>query len=102
MPSRFEPCGLNQMYSQAYGTIPVVTRVGGLTDTVVDIDEHPAGGTGIMCAPILKDLVEALHRAIRLHAQPDRLGDTIKRAMSRDFSWEKAATAYEQLYENTI
>ena len=102
MPSHFEPCGLNQMYSQAYGTVPVVTRVGGLIDTVVDIDEHPAEGTGIMCAPSAAGFVQALHRARQLHGQPDRMNETIRRAMGRDFSWEKAATAYEQLYENTI
>jgi starch synthase len=102
MPSHFEPCGLNQMYSQVYGTVPVVTRVGGLTDTVVDIDEHPAEGTGIMCAPLAAGFLEALRRAVRLHGQPERMNETIRRAMGRDFSWEKAATAYEQLYENTI
>jgi starch synthase len=102
MPSRFEPCGLNQMYSQAYGTIPVVTRVGGLSDTVVDIDEHPGEGTGIMFAPAVKEFEYALHRALQLHGQPERMGETIRRGMSRDFGWEKAATAYEQLYENTI
>ena len=51
MPSHFEPCGLNQMYSQAYGTVPVVTRVGGFIDTVTDIDEHPGDGTGITFPP---------------------------------------------------
>ena len=102
MPSRFEPCGLNQMYSQAYGTIPVVSRVGGLTDTVIDLDEHPAEGTGIMFAPTAIDMTQALHRAWRLHEQPERLGEALRRGMARDFSWQKAATAYEQLYENTI
>jgi starch synthase len=102
MPSRFEPCGLNQMYSQAYGTIPVVTRLGGFVDTVIDIDEHPAEGTGIMFAPSAGDFVQALNRALQLHGQPERLGEIIRRAMGRDFSWENAATAYEQLYENTI
>ncbi len=51
MPSLFEPCGLNQMYSQIYGTVPIVSRVGGLMDTVTDADERPADGTGLMCAP---------------------------------------------------
>jgi starch synthase len=102
MPSLFEPCGLNQMYSQAYGTVPVVSRVGGFIDTVVDLDEHPEDGTGIMFVPSAGEFVQALYRALQLHGQPERLGETIRRAMSRDFSWEKAATAYEQLYENTI
>jgi starch synthase len=102
MPSHFEPCGLNQMYSQAYGTVPVVTRVGGLIDTVLDIDEHPAEGTGIMCAPSAAGFLQALYRAQQLHGQPERMNETVRRAMSRDFSWETAATAYERLYENTI
>jgi starch synthase len=102
MPSRFEPCGLNQMYSQAYGTIPVASRVGGIVDTVVDIDENPAEGTGILFAPEAGEFVQALRRALELFGRPERMCETMKRGMSRDFSWEKAATAYEKLYENTI
>jgi starch synthase len=102
MPSHFEPCGLNQMYSQAYGTVPVVTRVGGFVDTVTDIDEQPADGTGILCQPDAADFITALQRAIQLHADRDRLIEVIKRGMTRDFSWQKAAAAYEQLYQNTI
>ena len=102
MPSRFEPCGLNQMYSQAYGTVPIVTRVGGLIDTVADIDERPGAGTGIVFQATAGDLVQALHRALQLFRQPESMGEVIQRGMSRDFSWQNAATAYEQLYENTI
>ena len=102
MPSRFEPCGLNQMYSQAYGTVPIVTRVGGLIDTVADIDEHPGEGTGIVFPPTAEDFVQALYRALQLFGKPDSMLEVIKRGMGRDFSWQKAATAYEQLYESTI
>jgi starch synthase len=102
MPSHFEPCGLNQMYSQAYGTVPIVTRVGGLIDTVADIDENPGDATGIVFPPTAGDLVQALHRADQLFKQPERMVEVIKRGMGRDFSWQSAATAYEQLYENTI
>ena len=102
MPSHFEPCGLNQMYSQAYGTVPVVARVGGLIDTVADIDEHPEDGTGIVFPPTAVDFVQALYRALQLFGQPERMGGVVKRGMSRDFSWQKAAAAYEHLYENTI
>ena len=102
MPSHFEPCGLNQMYSQAYGTVPVVTRVGGFVDTVTDIDERPEDGTGILCQPTEAEFIKALERAVRFHAQKERLAEVIKRGMTRDFSWQKAATAYEQLYQNTI
>jgi starch synthase len=102
MPSRFEPCGLNQMYSQAYGTVPVVTRVGGLVDTVIDIEEHPEEGTGITCEPTEAGVLTALQRAVQLHEQKDRLAEVIKRGMARDFSWQKAADAYEQLYQHLI
>ena len=102
MPSYFEPCGLNQMYSQAYGTVPVVTRVGGFIDTVTDLDEHPEDGTGITFPPTVPEFDNALQRALRLHGQPDQMLEVIKRGMTRDFSWQKAAGAYEQLYQDTI
>ena len=102
MPSHFEPCGLNQMYSQAYGTVPIVTRVGGFIDTVTDIDEHPEEGTGITFPPAAAEFGKALLRAMQLHGQPEQMLATIKRGMTRDFSWQKAATAYEQLYHETI
>ncbi len=60
MPSLFEPCGLNQMYSQVYGTVPIVSRVGGLADTVSDADELPQTGTGLMCEPNAASLCDAL------------------------------------------
>ena len=90
------------MYSQAYGTVPIVTRVGGLIDTVADIDEHPGEGTGIVFPPTAEDFVQALYRALQLFGKPDSMLEVIKRGMGRDFSWQKAATAYEQLYESTI
>jgi len=102
MPSHFEPCGLNQMYSQAYGTVPVVTRVGGFVDTVIDIDEQPEAGTGIIFPPTAEGLAGALGRAQALAGQRDRLLAVIQRGMARDFSWHKAATAYERLYVDTI
>ena len=64
MPSRFEPCGLAQMQAMRYGTLPVVTDVGGLHDTVVDVDAEPARGTGVVVSrPSELDLVDGLHRA---------------------------------------
>ncbi|MBP8255889.1 MAG: glycogen synthase GlgA [Opitutaceae bacterium] len=102
MPSLFEPCGLNQMYSQAYGTIPVVSRVGGLVDTVVDIDDDPASGTGIMCAPTAQGLESGLVRAMDLFRNQARFRAVQKRGMRRDFGWRRAAALYEQLYENVV
>ncbi|MEY2880681.1 MAG: hypothetical protein RLZZ15_3061 [Verrucomicrobiota bacterium] len=102
MPSRFEPCGLNQMYSQAYGTIPIVSRVGGLADTVSDLDAEPASGTGLMCAPEAASLREALERALALHADRARLAAAQRRGMERDFSWKTAADGYEKLYRDSL
>jgi starch synthase len=90
------------MYSQAYGTVPVVTRVGGFLDTVTDIDEHPEDGTGITFLPTAAEFLRALQRALQLHGEPEHLLAVIKRGMTRDFSWQKAAAAYEQLYQQTI
>jgi starch synthase len=102
MPSRFEPCGLNQMYSQIYGTIPVVSRVGGLIDTVIDADEQPATGTGLMGAPTAAGLREALERAAKLFADPARRSAVQARAMAADFSWKVAAAGYERLYQESL
>jgi starch synthase len=102
MPSLFEPCGLNQMYSQAYGTLPVASRVGGLVDTVVDVDEDPAAGTGLLCPPTPAGLLDALQRAVTLHADKARLAAAQQRGMARDFSWASAAVAYENLYRDSL
>ncbi len=102
MPSLFEPCGLNQMYSQVYGTVPVVSRVGGLIDTVIDADEFPATGTGLMAAPTSEGLRDALERAMKLFADPPRMAAVQKRGMAKDFSWKIAATGYEKLYQESV
>lgn len=102
MPSLFEPCGLNQMYSQVYGTVPVVSRVGGLADTVIDIDEQPDIGTGIMCDPNAASLRNALHRALRLYADKPRYAAAQRHGMARDFSWKAASAGYERLYQDAL
>ena len=102
MPSLFEPCGLNQMYSQAYGTIPLTSQVGGLVDTVVDADAQPQTGTGLTFPATDEGLRDALHRALRLFADKKRLSVVQKRGMSRDFGWKQAAGAYEQLYQDSL
>jgi starch synthase len=98
MPSRFEPCGLSQMYSQIYGTIPIVTRVGGLADTVVDFDEDPKHGTGIQVPVTPEGLLCGLERALRLHRNVKKLVEVQLRGMSRRFGWDETVDALEALY----
>jgi starch synthase len=102
MPSLFEPCGLNQMYSQVYGTVPVVSRVGGLADTVIDADDDPVKGTGLMCEPSAASLRDALQRALILFADKPRYAAVQQRAMMKDFSWKVAAAGYERLYQDAL
>ena len=102
MPSLFEPCGLNQMYSQVYGTVPIASRVGGLVDTIVDADEQPNAGTGLLCAPTAAALAQALERGLRLYGDKPRLAAVQRRGMGRDFGWKTAAGAYERLYQESL
>jgi len=99
MPSRYEPCGLNQMYSLRYGTVPVVRATGGLDDTVVDVGSPD--GTGIKFDHFTRDdLHHAMWRGVHLYGNPDWLGHVRRRGMQADFSWEIAAGKYEALYES--
>jgi starch synthase len=102
MPSVFEPCGLNQMYSQVYGTVPIVSRVGGLVDTVVDADANPATGSGLMCDPSAASLRDALQRAVILFADRARYTEVQQRGMAKDFSWKQATLRYEKLYQESL
>ncbi len=92
MPSRYEPCGLNQMYSLRYGTVPVVRRTGGLADTVIDVDEDPARGNGFVFEHADgAGLWWALERALRAHADRDGWRAIQRRGMEADFSWSRSA-----------
>jgi starch synthase len=102
MPSLFEPCGLNQMYSLAYGTIPIVSEVGGLHDTVRDADAIPATGTGLTHAPTAGGMRDALHRSLALFADQPRHAAIQSRAMATDNSWPNAAKNYERLYTEML
>ncbi len=102
MPSQYEPCGLNQMYSMTYGTIPVVRRTGGLADTVED-SHAPGVGTGFVFADLRPEaLLEALRRAVARFREPERWRELVARAMSRDWSWEKSAAEYAALYRRIL
>jgi starch synthase len=100
MPSRFEPCGLNQMYSLRYGTVPVVRATGGLDDTVVDADEQPSRGTGFKFRDYTADaLVAATERALAAYKDPRRWRAIQRRAMAEDHSWDVSAREYVKVYE---
>ncbi len=104
MPSRFEPCGLNQMYSQRYGTIPVVHRTGGLADTVEDAlpDRLPrATGLGFDQTET-GALQEAVKRGWLLYSQPDLWRTLQRNGMDKDFSWRRSAEEYCRLYRKAI
>jgi starch synthase len=106
VPSRFEPCGLTQMYALRYGTLPLVRRVGGLADTVIDAgdDPHHAGrSTGfVFDAPTPQGIEHAVARALALYRHPAAWRDVMRRAMSQDFSWTNAAGAYLDLYHAAL
>jgi starch synthase len=98
MPSRFEPCGLNQMYSLRYGTPPIVRATGGLDDTIVDFDARSRSGTGFKLARYeVAALGEAWRRALAAYRTADFV-PLMKRGMAQDFSWQRAAEAYARLY----
>lgn len=102
MPSRFEPCGLAQMQAMAYGTIPVVTGVGGLADTVVDADASRAG-TGFVSATVdVAGLVDALHRSLIAFRHYGRRRSITNRGMTTDWSWDRPAADFAALYQNLI
>ena len=102
MPSRFEPCGLNQLYSLRYGTPPVVHAVGGLADTVVDATpENIEAGTAtgfLFEHPSPEALLEATERALSLYRQPEVWRRLIRTAMAQDFGWTRSAARYLELY----
>lgn len=99
MPSRYEPCGLNQMYSLRYGTIPVVRGTGGLEDTVVDVDEAPTEGTGFKFRDYTPGaLVWAVERALTAFGNAKRWKTIQRNAMKRDFSWDVSAQEYVKVY----
>lgn len=102
MPSRFEPCGLNQIYSLRYGTLPIVRRTGGLADTVVDaradaLDEGTATGF-VFDDARPQSLLATIDRALNLYAQRTVWTRVVKHAMGQDFSWTRSARRYLELY----
>ncbi len=97
MPSRVEPCGLNQMYAMRYGTIPIVRDTGGLKDTVIDIGEPNGYGIRFNNA-IVGDITQAIWRAIQLFQDPLMMEELRRKMMRLDFSWETSMQQYLDLY----
>ncbi|MGH7492421.1 MAG: glycogen synthase GlgA [bacterium] len=100
MPSRYEPCGLNQMYSLNYGTVPVVRRTGGLADTVHDDDEFHGEGNGFSFHDFTAHaLLTSMQRALGRFPQREIWQDIMRRGMLADFSWKNSARQYLEVYE---
>jgi starch synthase len=104
VPSRFEPCGLTQLYGLRYGTLPLVRRVGGLADTVADMADFGSPvGTGFVFERIGADaLVQALQRAADCFRGAETWGAMMRRAMLQDVSWREPARQYATLYEEAV
>ena len=97
MPSRVEPCGLNQMYALRYGTIPIVRRTGGLKDTVIDYGEKDGFGICLNDATV-GDISNAVYRAVDLYSNKEKTNSIVKKIMQIDHSWEQSAEIYINLY----
>jgi starch synthase len=101
MPSRYEPCGLNQMYSLRYGTVPVVRAVGGLADTVLDLDEYPEHANGFVFRMWREvELFKTIHRAARAWRNRRLWKELMQRGMTADLSWNRSTRQYLDVYEN--
>ncbi len=102
MPSRYEPCGMNQMYSLRYGTVPIVRKTGGLADTVFDYHEFHGEGNGFSFVDFASHgLLDAVRRACGLFQDKARWTEVQKRGMKGDFSWKRSAARYLEIYASS-
>jgi starch synthase len=103
MPSKYEPCGLNQMFSLKYGTVPVVRETGGLADSIKKYDAATGEGTGFVFTDYTKeDLLKAVSEAIEIFANKNIWHKIQVKGMKEDFSWNKAANKYIDLYQTAL
>ncbi len=103
MPSKFEPCGLNLMYSIVYGTMPIVHGVGGIVETAFDVDKDSEKGNSIVFNSYAKDsLVEAVKRATELFADKDKFRELVSKSMEQDHSWNKSIDKYVEIYQSLM
>lgn len=99
MPSRYEPCGLNQLYSLKYGTVPIVRKTGGLADTIEDYDPKTGRGTGFVFIDYdAQKLLEAIKRALKVYADKKLWVRLMQSGMKKDFSWKASAQKYVEIY----
>jgi len=103
MPSKYEPCGLNQMYSLKYGTVPVVRETGGLADTVIKYDEKSGEGNGFMFSKYdSKDFLTEIKRALKIYKDKKAWFKIMRAGMKQDFSWTSSAKKYVELYKTIL
>ncbi|MCZ6777172.1 MAG: glycogen synthase GlgA [Ignavibacteria bacterium] len=101
MPSRYEPCGLNQLYSLKYGTVPIVRATGGLDDTIQEFNPTTGTGTGFKFKKYdSREMLQAIQRAVQMYNDPHNWKKIIKNGMAKDFSWESSAKKYLRLYRS--
>jgi starch synthase len=101
MPSRVEPCGLNQLYALRYGTIPIVRSTGGLQDTVKDMGENEGFGIRFNNATV-RDIYYSVERAIEMYQNPKQISWMRKYMMAIDHSWESVINNYANVYQQII
>jgi starch synthase len=99
MPSAYEPCGMNQMYSLKYGTIPIVYKVGGLSETIEEYNPAEKSGNGFVFEKYtVKELIRAVKRALKIYKKRDIWTELQLSGMQEDFSWDRSAKEYLNLY----
>jgi len=100
MPSKYEPCGLNQIYSLKYGTIPIVRATGGLDDTIQDYDPKTGDGNGFKFKEYSSQVLLAkIKESAKIFSNKKEWKKLVQKAMQQDFSWERSAKRYVELYE---
>jgi starch synthase len=103
MPSRYEPCGLNQIYSLKYGTVPVVRATGGLDDTIVDYNGSDGQGNGFKFTEYsAQEFLHSIKRALKIYVNKTKWARLVKNCMANDFSWEQSAKQYMELYGKAL
>ena len=102
MPSRYEPCGLNQMMSMRYGTVPVVRATGGLADTVIDADLDPNGNGFVFTDYNAEELLKVITRAVERFSDRETWDKIMQVGMIQDFSWDASAKKYVEIYKKAL